>query len=264
MGINCSAIPDGMAERLLFGTKRGAFSGADADADGYLQAAHGGTLLLDEVADLSLTTQAKLLRALETREVLPLGSSRPRSIDVRVCVATNKPLRTEVSAGRFREDLYFRIGQPEVRLPPLRQRCEEIPWLILLELKRISSNLAIHASLVEACLLRPWPGNVRELLAAVRTAAHAATLEGDAKLEDKHLATTAGTALSPNAKPAESQAEAMKALSPDEARRSALVAALRRADGNVTRAARALGVHRNQLCRWLTRLQIDAKSFRAL
>ena len=264
VAINCSAIPDGMAERLLFGTKRGAFSGADADADGYLQAAHGGTLFLDEVADLSLLVQAKLLRVLETREVLPLGASRPRSIDVRICAASNKPLRAEVGAGRFREDLYFRIGQPEVQLPPLRQRCEEIPWLIALEMKRAPANLKIHTSLVEACLLRPWPGNVRELLAAVRTAAHAAVLAGDSKVDDRHLGVTAGTALPTPERLAESSSpDSVAALPHEEARRAELETALRHADGNVSRAARSLGVHRNQLCRWLTRYQIDAKTFRS-
>jgi transcriptional regulator with PAS, ATPase and Fis domain len=123
--VNCAAIPHGLAERLLFGTRRSAYSGATADSEGYVQAAHGGTLFLDEVAELDVQVQAKLLRALEAREVVPLGATRPRSEDVRICAAT-RDLRGEVAKGRFREDLYFRIGRPEVRLPPLRERLEEM------------------------------------------------------------------------------------------------------------------------------------------
>jgi transcriptional regulator with GAF, ATPase, and Fis domain len=261
VAINCSTIPEGVAERLLFGTRRGAFSGADADAEGYLQMAHGGTLFLDEVADLSLAVQAKLLRVLETREVLPLGGSRPRSIDLCICAASNRPLRDEVAAGRFREDLYFRIGQPEAGLPPLRQRREEIPWLIALELKRAGVRLGMHGSLVEACLLRPWPGNVRELLAAVRTAAHTAGLQGETRLEAKHLSPTAGIALTASSAIVTPSAAATGAP-PEAARHAELSAALQAAEGNVSRAARALGVHRNQLCRWLDRYGIDAHAFR--
>src|SRR5262249_25883004 len=158
-------ISETIAERLLFGAKRGAFSGADADADGYLQAADGGTLFLDEIAELGLAVQAKLLRVLENKEVLPVGATRARPIALRLCSATHKGLRAQVEAGRLREDLFFRIATPQVSVPPLRQRLEEIPWLLQVAAQSVAPNLKLSASLVETCLLRSWPGNVRELLA---------------------------------------------------------------------------------------------------
>src|SRR5882672_7403446 len=117
VAVNCAAIPHAIAERLVFGAKRGAYSGADADAVGYVEQADGGTLFLDEIAELEPQVQAKLLRVLESHEVLPLGASRPRKVDFHLCSATNKDLRALVAAGALREDLYFRVGQPFVVLP---------------------------------------------------------------------------------------------------------------------------------------------------
>lgn len=122
VGVNCAAIPEGLAERLLFGARKGAFSGATGDVQGYIKAADGGTLFLDEVAELDLRVQAKLLRVLETREVLPLGATRAESVELRVCVASHADLAAQVAAGKFREDLYYRLGRPVVVIPPLRQR----------------------------------------------------------------------------------------------------------------------------------------------
>src|SRR4051812_137448 len=165
VAVNCAAIPHTLAERLLFGARRGAYSGAETDASGYVQEADGGTLFLDEIAELDAQVQAKLLRVLESREVLPLGASRPRKVDFALCSAASKDLRALVGSGGLREDLYFRIGRPAVMLPALRHRPEEIPALIARELARRSPVPVAHVSLVEQCLLRPWPGNVRELLA---------------------------------------------------------------------------------------------------
>ena len=124
IGVNCAAVPAGLAERLLFGARKGAFSGATGDVQGYIQAADGGTLFLDEVAELDLRVQAKLLRVLETREVLPLGATRAERVELRVCVAAHADLAEQVTAGRFREDLYYRVGRPVVRIPPLRERLD--------------------------------------------------------------------------------------------------------------------------------------------
>src|SRR6185295_6048190 len=110
VAVNCAAIPEGLAERLLFGARRGAYSGIEADAAGYLQEADGGTLFLDEIAELDLPVQAKLLRVLESHEVLPLGASKPRKVDFALCSATSKDLRALIAMGSFREDLYFRVG----------------------------------------------------------------------------------------------------------------------------------------------------------
>ncbi|QAT83613.1 sigma-54 dependent DNA-binding response regulator [Corallococcus coralloides] len=255
VAVNCAAIPAALAERLLFGARRGAFSGAD-DADGYLQAADGGTLFLDEVAELDVGVQAKLLRALETREVLPLGGSKPRKVDVQVCSAGNRDLRAQVAQGRLREDLYFRIGRPEVSLPPLRRRPEELPFLVAKAVEALAPGLPPHVSLFEACLLRPWPGNIRELRVEARAAAQQALLRGAARVESAHLSPGAGTAFGAAPAPLEPPPAGPPAarLRPlDEDARARVEQALRQHGGNVAATARALGMHRTQLRRLLER-----------
>ncbi len=248
IAVNCATIPLGVAERLLFGARRGAYSGADKDAVGYLQAADGGTLFLDEIAELDLEVQAKLLRALEAREILPLGASHPIRVNVRICAATHTDLRTLVSRGRFREDLYFRLGRPSVRLPPLRERKEEIPWLIAREL----GSLRPRVELVEACLIRPWPGNIRELRSELRQAALRAKQRERDEVTSSDLDEVAGTSFeTQDAAAGEKPQELVvrhRAASPEDER---IRAALAEAKGNVTSAARALGMHRTQLRRWV-------------
>jgi DNA-binding NtrC family response regulator len=294
--VNCAAIPEGVAERLLFGAKRGAYSGADADADGYVQAAHGGTLFLDEVAELSLAVQAKLLRFLETREVLPLGAARPRQVDLRFCSATHRDLRALVAAGKLREDLYFRIAAPHVAVPPLRDRPEEIPFLVAAELARVAAAmpasaavaLTPHPSLLEACLLRVWPGNVRELAAEIRSAAQSVlaadlspeprpggarapkggALEGAprleaARVEARHLRPLAGSALAappPSGDGPEEGPPSPPAAAPS-GNKARITLALKLFEGNVSAAARELGVHRTQLRRWMDRYGLEARMF---
>jgi transcriptional regulator with PAS, ATPase and Fis domain len=259
--VNCAAIPHGLAERLLFGSRRGAYSGAEADAAGYVQEADGGTLFLDEIADLDLAVQAKLLRVLESRELLPLGASKPRKVDFALCSATNKDLRALIAAGSFREDLYFRVGHPMVTLPALRTRPEEIPALIAHVLAGLATPAAAHVSFVEQCLLRPWPGNVRELITAVRIAAQAAHGAGD-RVTARHLSATAGSAFNeqvPSARPRTqdepgappTETPRVRSPSDDLAWRQRIAEALRVHDGNVSAAARALGLHRNQLRRFI-------------
>ncbi|MBZ0232617.1 MAG: sigma 54-interacting transcriptional regulator [Deltaproteobacteria bacterium] len=250
VAVNCAAIPAGVAERLLFGAKKGAYSGADKDADGYLVTADHGTLFLDEIAELDAQVQAKLLRVLETGEVMPLGAARPRPIELRIVAATLRDLRGEVQAGKFRDDLYFRIGRPEVRLPALRERLEDIAWLVA-EAAR-SSALPPHPSLVEACLLRPWPGNVRELMGEVGRAAHAATEAARKVVRSEDLDGSAGRLLVPGemATLPPGSVRPKPATLPDH---GVILAALRDESGNVTRAARRLGIHRNQLRRYVAK-----------
>jgi len=252
--VNCATIPKDLAERLLFGSRRGAFSGA-TDAPGHVQAAHGGTLFLDEVAELPLDVQSKLLRMLETREVLRLGATHYEQVDVRVCGATWRNLREEVSAGRFREDLYFRIGQPEVRLPPLRERREEVPWHIqhVLDDCRHDRPFSASAAFVDACASRHWPGNVRELRSEVRRAAAAAAARGSDVLVVEDLSATAGA---PIERP--TAVATAPAFPHDE-----MAAALTAECGNVVGAARRLGIHRNKVRRWLERHGVDAEAFKA-
>lgn len=258
VAVNCATIPKELAERLLFGSRRGAFSGA-TDAVGHVQAADGGTLFLDELAELPADVQAKLLRMLETGEVMRLGATSYERVDVRVCAATWRDLRSEVALGRFREDLYFRVGQPEVRLPPLRERPEEIPWHVAdaLETSGAPWPLQASAAFIEACALRPWPGNVRELRAEVRRAAAAVCVESGKALKLEHLSPTAGMPL-PRAESATLPVAGASAVPTDD-----VAEALRAEGGNVLGAARRLGVHRNKVRRWLERHGLEAESFKS-
>jgi DNA-binding NtrC family response regulator len=272
VAVNCAAIPEGLAERLLFGARKGAYSGATTDAEGYVQAAHGGTLFLDEVAELDPQVQAKLLRVLESREVLPLGAARPRKVEIRICAASHKALRDEVRAGRFREDLYFRLGRPEVVVPPLRERLDEIPWLVARELGAVDARLVASVTLIEACALGAWPGNVRELLREVRRAGHRALEEGVTAVQPDHLAPEAGTPFGASASvppPVVAGGEgAIRSTTAPPAAKSAtawsdeqITRALAENGGNVRGTARALGMHRNQLRRWLEKhpeIAVDA------
>ncbi|MDX2091861.1 MAG: sigma 54-interacting transcriptional regulator [Kofleriaceae bacterium] len=261
VAVNSASIPEGVAERLLFGARKGAFSGAHADAEGYVQAADGGTLFLDEIGELDTSVQAKLLRVLESREVLPVGASRPVRVMLRIVSATNRDLRAMVGAKTFREDLFYRLGRPQVSLPSLRERREEIPALARIAADRVQPGIALATSLVEACMLRRWPGNVRELLRELQDAASRALAENARTIEERHLDATAGTAFTApdeagDDHPATSS-ERPAAMPP----RELVEQALRDANGAVVPAARALGVHRNQLRRWLARHQLDPKSY---
>ena len=189
ISVNCAALPETLAESTLFGHERGAFSGAVTAQVGTFEAAHGGTLFLDEVGELPLPIQAKLLRALDGKRVQRLGALQDRPADVRIVAATNRDLRAEVAAGRFREDLYFRLSGALVRVPPLRERPRELPVLARELLAQACVRLAravpaISVAAMDALGRYPWPGNVRELRHAMEFVA--AALEGD-EVETWHL-----------------------------------------------------------------------------
>ncbi len=259
MAVNCAAIPAALAERLLFGALRGAYSGADTSTEGYLKSADGGTLFLDEVTELAPEVQSKLLRALESREVMPLGAARAQKVRVRFCSASNAGLRAAVAAGAFREDLYHRIARPSVRLPPLRERPEEIPALLHAIIRARDARLEASASLVETAMLRHWPGNVRELIKEL-TAAAASPARSGAKLTPRCLSETAGAAIAAAARNA--LAEPPPAA-PARLDRDAVLATLERERGSVARSARALGVSRTTFRRWLEKNGVDPKQFAA-
>lgn len=247
VAVNCAAIPVSLAEGMLFGSRRGAYSGA-VDAEGLIAAADGGVLFLDEVAELDLGVQAKLLRALETREVLALGATTPRAVDLRLCAATHRDLEASIRTGEFRADLYYRIARARVQLLALRERREEIPLLVAAALARASSSLVAHEKLVEHCCLQPWRGNVRDLLGAIECAVVNAREGGSDIVRLEHL---------PNAAPADTPAPG-DADSPAAANAMELdLAALRQAidahGGNLAATARGLGLHRTQLYRLLER-----------
>ncbi len=168
VAVNCGAIPENLMESELFGHKKGSFTGAVADKEGLFQTANGGTLFLDEIGELSLGLQVKLLRALQERTVKPVGATEEIPVDVRVVAATNRDLEADVSSGAFRGDLYYRLNVIEIRLPPLRQRREDIPLLIEHFIARFSGILGtritgIHPDAMKALQDYDYPGNVREL-----------------------------------------------------------------------------------------------------
>jgi len=168
LALNCAAMPEQLLESELFGHRRGAFTGAIRDNPGLFRAAAGGVVFLDEVADMPLSMQAKLLRVLEEQEVVPLGDSFPRKVDVRVLSATNRDLRAEVAAGRFREDLYYRLAVFPISLPPLRERREDIALLATRFLaiavgQQRKSIAGLEPAALELLTQHDWPGNVREL-----------------------------------------------------------------------------------------------------
>lgn len=168
VAVNCSAISPTLIESELFGHAKGAFTGADRERPGLFAAAHRGTLFLDEIGELPLELQPKLLRVLQEGEILRVGESQPRRIDVRVVAATARNVREEVAKGRFREDLFYRLAVVEIQIPPLRERREDIPELTRYFLARIAAREArktpvLSADCLETLSCYPWPGNVREL-----------------------------------------------------------------------------------------------------
>ncbi|MGB7947500.1 MAG: sigma 54-interacting transcriptional regulator [Candidatus Binatia bacterium] len=166
--VNCGALPETLLESLLFGHMKGSFTGAFANQEGLFEKARGGTIFLDEIGEIPSHLQVKLLRALETKEILPIGHTTPRHIDVRVLAATNRNLKNEVEAGRFREDLYYRLNIMEIHIPPLKDRPEDIPMLVDHLIKKHNPELKKNFKGADAEVLRvlmslPWKGNVREL-----------------------------------------------------------------------------------------------------
>ena len=168
IAVNCSAIPENLLESEFFGARKGAYTGATADRDGFFQAARGGTLFLDEIGDLPLAMQSKLLRAIQERSVRPVGATQEEPVDVRIVSATHKDLAAEVQAGRFRQDLYYRLNVIEIMIPPLRERLEDLPALCQALLERIAAEAGMPVPLLsqrmlEHLSLQPLRGNVREL-----------------------------------------------------------------------------------------------------
>jgi DNA-binding NtrC family response regulator len=175
LAVNCAAIPHDLLENQLFGHRRGAFTGADRDQAGVFVHAGAGTVFLDEITELPLATQAKLLRAIEQKEVLPVGANEPVRVEARIVAATNKPLQRELEQGRFREDLYYRLNVVTITIPPLRERREDIPELMDFLLAKHARalgkrRLAVSHEAMQILLACPWKGNVRELDNALQRA----------------------------------------------------------------------------------------------
>jgi DNA-binding NtrC family response regulator len=253
---NCTAVPREMLESQLFGYKKGAFTGADVAFGGVIRAAAGGTLFLDEIADVSLDVQPKLLRFLETREIHPLGEPHPILVDVRIVAATNAALEKLVPEGRFREDLFYRLNAVHLKLPPLRERREEIPPLVHHYLRRYGDEqrkgrLTLSDEALEYLLLFSWPGNIRQLANEVRRIV--AMVDPDTTITPAMLSTEIQASRRTIAAPAATQEELRLALDQPLPAAVQLLEqvmvrrALDRSHGRVEEASRILGISRKGL-----------------
>jgi DNA-binding NtrC family response regulator len=245
--LNCAALPDGLIESALFGHERGAFTGAIKRVEGAFERANGGTLLLDEIAEMPAALQVKLLRALQSGEIRRLGATQPTTIDVRVIAATNRDLAPMIADGSFREDLFYRLNVIEVRLPPLRERREDIPALAEHFMARAAGKLGREVRLapeaVERLLRYPWPGNVRELENAVE---RAAILTRGETVTPEDLPPHVAAALTLGPSPALPRQTTLA-----DAERSHILTTLERVGRNQSAAAEALGIGRTTLWRKL-------------
>jgi len=242
--VNVGGLPDGVFASEFFGHVKGAFTDAKGDRVGRFEMADGGTLFLDEIANVPFDQQAKLLRTLETGELERVGSSKTSTVDARILSATNADLKLDVAEGRFREDLLFRLNTVEIRIPPLRDRPEDIPLLANQFLGRFAqkyrqSEMGFDGAATSVLMRHPWPGNVRELAHVVE---RAVLMAGDDVIKADHLG-LAGSAASATV--------ALDEMSLDDLEKVFIEKAMRRYDGNVSHAAEALGLSRSALYRRL-------------
>jgi two-component system, NtrC family, nitrogen regulation response regulator NtrX len=254
--VNCAAIPRDLVESEMFGHERGAFTGATERRLGRFELADSGTLFLDEVGDLSLEAQAKLLRTLETGELQRLGAEASTRIDARVVAATNRQLQNAVSTGAFREDLFFRLNVFPIELPPLRKRMEDLPALVthLAERVRPRQEMAFTPGALEALASYSWPGNVRELANLVERLSILCGPVVD--VADVRGVLPGGTPPNPSAQLSDQLGRSLTSAL-DEYERDLLCAALAQAQGNMAEAARILQTDRANLYRRMRRLGVD-------
>jgi two-component system, NtrC family, response regulator GlrR len=255
VGINCSAIPEGLLEAELFGHKRGAFTGATQDRRGLFQAAEGGTLLLDEIGDMPLSLQVKLLRTLEQRVVRPVGANDDLPVDVRIISATHRNLDERISSGEFREDLFYRLNVVKLALPALADRREDIPLLTEHFLTRLAERyrrdrLAVTPAAMSVLASAPWPGNVRQLQNVIERVVALSSTE----MISESLIRDALDAWDVSPTPLDEARHAFE--------REYLVRILKIAGGSVTRAARLAGRNRTEFYRLLERHALDLAQFK--
>jgi transcriptional regulator with GAF, ATPase, and Fis domain len=257
---NCAAIPADLAEAELFGHARGAFTGADRARAGFFSAANGGTLVLDEVGELPLSVQAKLLRVLQEGEIQQVGASRIERVSVRVIACTNRDLAAEARRGRFRMDLYYRLAVVELIVPPLREHREDIPALAAQFAERYaerfgSRNVRLSPGLIEALCESDWPGNVREL---ENTIARMVAVCGSGEIDLELLRRTRlGTVQASADKPASRTVPSLRDQLAAYERRI-IARTLAAAAGNRSRTAKLLGLSRTALCDRLKKYELSA------
>uniref|UniRef100_Q47IB3 Helix-turn-helix, Fis-type n=1 Tax=Dechloromonas aromatica (strain RCB) TaxID=159087 RepID=Q47IB3_DECAR len=251
--VNCGAIPENLMESEFFGYRKGAFTGADSEREGFFQAANGGTLFLDEVADLPLAMQVKLLRAIQEKRVRKVGSVAEEPVDVRIICATHRNLRDLVDKGGFRQDLYYRLNVIELRMPPLRERLEDIAPLVDAILRRVFGDTTpkLSSGALKALEFYSFPGNVRELENILERAT--ALCSGDTiEVDDLHLGPEDMPGGEAPGRGSETLDEYLNRLE-----RQAILEALQKAEGNRTAAARLLGVTFRSMRYRLERLGIE-------
>jgi transcriptional regulator with GAF, ATPase, and Fis domain len=264
VAVNCGAIPETLVESELFGYRRGAFTEAREDRPGLIRSAEKGTLFLDEIGDLPLSSQVKFLRVLQEREVLPVGATRPVSVDIRLVAATHHDLARRVAEGAFRPDLYGRISGFAITLPPLRRRREDLGTMIARILCTVEGTDGVRFTneAARAIFRYDWPLNVRELEKCLRTAvvmarAHDLTVEADDLPREVQAALLETDTLDT---PTLDEGELTQA---DRERRSQLVSLLAETGGNVSAVARRMGKARMQVQRWIRRYRVDLEAFRS-
>ena len=263
--VNCVAIPEELAESMLFGHVRGAFTGATMDRKGYFELAHGGTLFLDEIGDMPASLQAQLLRVLEDGRITPLGSTRERQVDVRIVAATNADVQAQIGVGAFRQDLYFRLAQFCVESPPLRERREDIPMLATHFVRLFAQEMGvaepgISSEALAALSLHDFPGNVRELKNVIERS----LIESEGQtITPRHLHIGSGrpkkaatdAASDTRSAVVDPAASADLPLNLEEAETLLIRRALAETGGNIAEAARRLGVNRTRIYRKLGELR---------
>lgn len=245
--VNCAALTPSLAESQLFGHEKGAFTGAQGRSLGIFRAAQGGVVFLDEIGELPLELQAKMLRLLQQREVLPVGATEPVTVDVQVVAATNRDLEQEAEKGTFREDLYYRLNMIELRVPPLRERADDIPEFIGFFAQQFADRYRMPVwepsqETLDAFCSFPWPGNVRQLSHVIEQG-YVLQMEPQLPLLGKGLATAPGKAGAADGQ--------LPYLDLAKLRRQAIKQALETTRGHKAKAAKLLGVHANTLTRML-------------
>jgi DNA-binding NtrC family response regulator len=260
LSINCAAVPESLLESELFGHERGAFSGAVRARTGYFREANGGTLFLDEIGDMSPGQQAKLLHALESGEIIPVGAEQPIRVDVRLVAATNRNLEELTQEGKFREDLLFRIDTVRLQLPPLRERRDDIPLLAAHFLERLALTRGVATPSLSTAAMRclldyAWPGNVRELAHAIEHAVLVASGEtiGPEDLPGRVFGEQSGVAALAAGSEGQGFREARRVFE-----RAYFSAIIKRADDKVSLAARLAGIHRATFHKKLRQLGMDS------
>jgi transcriptional regulator with GAF, ATPase, and Fis domain len=269
---NCTAVPKELSDAYLFGYRKGSFTGATNDSAGVIRTAAGGTLFLDEIGDLPLDIQPKLLRFLQEGEIQPLGEQRPVKVDVRVIAATNTDLERMVADGRFREDLYYRLNVIRLRVPPLRERRLEIPIIVQHYVKHFGEKfgrdgIRISPEAMDLLMVCDWPGNVRQLLNEIQRVV--ARADGNALITPDQLSPELQQTSSPVNTPGGSgffsaatfdlPEDATIPEAVEELERRMIADALRKHDGNISRASRTLGITRRGLQLKLGRYAINAR-----